>query len=336
MDRDNTGLVRKQLDLSIAKLKPLGQTTRPVKGWLRAIRTGLGMTGVQLARQMGVTPPRVVEMEKSEVEGAISLKVLERAAEAMGCSLVYALIPRAGSLEQALRDQAEAAFAGAARVSGVSFYDRVGDPAGDPVRESAPLDPGETGGLRLSHIATRGELRRWESGSIRAAEAWAFSRKRADLFAGKWIRRLHSRMFGQVWKGAGELRTREAPRDPGRGTPPAEIPARLSALFENADYWAKAKVHPSDEACLRFFHRLAAIRAFDHGSGRHARLMADLVSVRIYGMPRFTWGGPPSDSAGESERLRIYLDALRAADARDFKPLLAFARAPSLPLKITP
>lgn len=331
MDRDNTGQVREQLDLSIAKLKPLGQTARPIKGWLRAIRTGLGMTGVQLARQMGVTPPRVVEMEKSEVEGAISLKVLERAAEAMGCSLVYALIPRAGSLEQALRDQAEAAFSGAALASGISFFDRVGDPAGDPTgdpaRESAPLDPGETGGLRLPHIATRGELRRWESEGIRASEAWAFSRKRADLFSEKWIRRLHSRMFGRVWKGAGDLRTREAPRDPGRGAPPSEIPARLSALFENAAYWAKAKVHPSDEACLRFFHRLAAIRAFDHGSGRHARLMADLVSVSAYGKPRFTWGGPPYGSAGEGERLRIYLEALRAADARDFKPLLAFARS---------
>lgn len=327
MDRDNTGLVREQLDLSIAKLKPLGQTARPVKGWLRAIRTGLGMTGVQLARQMGVTPPRVVEMEKSEVEGAISLKVLERAAEAMGCSLVYALIPRAGSLEQALRDRAEAAFSGAALVSGISFNDPEGGPAGEPAGDSAPLDPGETGGLRLPHIATRGELRRWESQGVRAAEAWAFSRKRADVFAEKWIRRLHSRMFGQIWKGAGELRTREAPRDPGRGAPPAEIPARLSGLFENAAYWAKAKVYPSDEACLRFFHRLAAIRAFDHGSGRHARLMADLVSVLAYGQPRFTWGGPPSGSAGEGERLRIYLEALRAADARDFRPLLAFARS---------
>ena len=319
MDRPKPGLVREQLDHSLAKLKPLGQTARPVKGWLRAIRTGLGMSGVQLARQLGVTPPRVVEMEKSEVEGAISLKVLERAAEAMGCSLVYALIPRAGSLEQTLRDQAKAAFADAALVSGISIS--------DPVRESAPLDPGETGGLRLSHIATRGELRRWEAGSIQAAEAWAFSRKRADLFTEKWIRQLHSRMFGQVWKGAGELRTRDAPREPGRGTPPAEIPARLSALFENAAYWAKAKVYPPDEACARFHHRLASIRAFDKGSGRHARLMADLALVRIYGKPRFTWGGAPSDSAVEGDRIKIYLDALRAADARDFGPLLAFARA---------
>ena len=333
MDRHKPGLVREQLDLSLAKLRPLGQTVRPVKGWLRAIRTGLGMSGVQLARQLGVKPPRVVEMEKNEVDGAITLKVLERAAHAMGCSLVYALIPRAGSLEQTLRDQAKAALADAALVSGISFYDPVGDPIADPAggpirdaaRESAPLGPEETGGLRLSHISTRGELRLWESGNIHAAEAWAFGRRRADLLTEKWILRLHSRMFGQVWKSAGELRVREAARDPGRGAPPMEIPSRLSALLENAAYWAKAKVHPPDEACIRFFHRLAGIRAFDRGSGRHARLMADLALVRIYGKPRFTWGGRPS-GAGEGETIKRYLEAMRAADARDFKPLLAFAR----------
>lgn len=319
MDRLKTGLIREQLDHSLAKLKPLGQTVRPVQGWLRAIRTGLGMSGVQLAGQLGVTPPRVVEMEKSEVEGAISLKVLERAAEAMGCVLVYALIPRAGTLEQTVRDQAKSALAEAALVSGISLS--------GPLRDSAPLNPGETGGLRLPHIATRGELRRWEAGSIHAAEAWAFSRKRADLFTEKWIRRLHSKMFGQVWKGAGGLRTRDAPRDPGRGAPPAEITARLSALFENAAYWVTAKVYPPEEACARLHHRLVSIRAFERGSGRHARLMADLALVRLYGKPRFTWGGLTSDSAEEDDRLKAYLEALRAAEARDFRPLIAFARS---------
>jgi Fic-DOC domain mobile mystery protein B len=222
-------------------------------------------------------------------------------------------------LEQTLRDQAKAAFADAALVSGISFY--------DPARDPAPLGPEETGGLRLSHISTRGELRLWESGNIHAAEAWAFARKRTDLLTEKWILQLHSRMLGQVWKSAGELRSRGATRDPGRGAPPGEIRSRLSALFENAAYWAKAKVHPPDEACIRFFHRLAAIRAFDRGSGRHARLMADLALVRIYGKPRFTWGGRPSGGAGEGETIKRYSEAMRAADARDFKPLLAFARA---------
>lgn len=311
MDLRNPNLAREQLDTALAKLAPLGQSTRPIKGWLRAIRTGLGISGVQMAKQLGVKPPRVVEMEKNEVEGAITLKVLERAAEAMGCSLVYALIPRAGSLEQALRVQAETAFAEASLSSGVTLS--------DPGEASAPLSAGETDGLRLSHIATRGDLERWERGNIAEAEAWAFVRKRLDPLDVKWMLRLHLRMFGRIWKSAGALRA----GDSDRGAPASDIRSRLDALCENAAYWAKAAVYPPDEACMRFFHRLARIRAFDHGSGRHARLMADLLIVRLYGNPRFTWGGP-SASASNHKR---YLEALRAADAREYGPLLAFARS---------
>jgi Fic-DOC domain mobile mystery protein B/predicted DNA-binding mobile mystery protein A len=308
-----THLVREQLDSALAKLAPLGHSSRPIKGWLRAIRTGLGISGVQLAKQLGVKPPRVVEMEKNEVEGAITLKVLERAAEAMGCSLVYALIPRAGSLEQALRDQAKAAFAEAGRSSGVTLS--------DPAAAAEPLTAGETAGLRLSHLATRGDLERWERENIAEAEAWAFTRKRLDPLDGKWMLQLHLRMFGQVWKSAGVLRA----GDSERGAPVPEIRSRLDTLRENAAYWAQTAVHPPDEACIRFFHRLAGIRAFDRGSGRHARLMADLLIVRIYGKQRFTWGGA-SDSASAANH-KIYLEALRAADARDYRPLLAFARS---------
>jgi Fic-DOC domain mobile mystery protein B/predicted DNA-binding mobile mystery protein A len=307
-----THLVREQLDTALAKLAPLGQSTRPIKGWLRAIRTGLGISGVQLAKQLGVKPPRVVEMEKNEVEGAITLKVLERAAEAMGCTLVYALIPRAGSLEQALRDQAEAALAEAGASSGVTLS--------DPAAAAAPLAAGETDGLRLSHLATRGELERWERGNIAEAEAWAFARKRLDPLTVDWMLQLHLRMFGQVWKSAGALRA----GDSERGAPAPEVRSRLDTLCGNAAYWAKAAVYPPDEACIRFFHRLAAIRAFDHGSGRHARLMADLLIVRLYGKQRFTWGGASPSAAANR---KLYLEALRAADARDYRPLLAFARS---------
>ncbi|MEO6095718.1 MAG: mobile mystery protein B [Fibrobacteria bacterium] len=280
---------------------------------MRAIRTGLGISGVQLAKQLGVKPPRVVEMEKNEVEGAITMKVLERAAEAMGCTLVYALIPRAGSLEQALRDQAKAAFAEAGMGSGVTLS--------DPEAATEPLTAGETDGLRLSHLATRGDLERWERENIAEAEAWAFTRKRLDPLEGKWMLQLHMRMFGHVWKSAGILRI----SDSGRGAPASEIPSLLVTLCGNVAYWAKAGVYPPDEACIRFFHRLSGIRAFDRGSGRHARLMADVLIVRLYGKQRFTWGGTSASSSAANRKR--YLEALRSADARDYRLLLDFARS---------
>jgi predicted DNA-binding mobile mystery protein A len=83
-----------QLDRRFADLRPLASAAvRPTRGWIRAIRDGLGMTTAQLARRMGVQQPRITELEKGEASGRITIQSLERAAEAMGCRLVYALVP---------------------------------------------------------------------------------------------------------------------------------------------------------------------------------------------------------------------------------------------------
>jgi predicted DNA-binding mobile mystery protein A len=95
----------KHLDRKLAKAKAAQEFTRPPRGWLRAIRDALGMTTSQLAKRLGVSQPTVMEMEKSEQRGAITLDTLERAARALDCKLVYALVP-AGSLEQTLKERA--------------------------------------------------------------------------------------------------------------------------------------------------------------------------------------------------------------------------------------
>ena len=65
----------------------------PVKGWIKAIRDSLGMTAAQLANRMGISQSTLTAMEKAEARGAIQLSSLRRAAEAMNCTLVYALVP---------------------------------------------------------------------------------------------------------------------------------------------------------------------------------------------------------------------------------------------------
>ena len=52
------------------------------------------MTTTQLARRIGVGQSRAVDIEKSEVSGSLTLDSLERAARALDCVLVYALVPR--------------------------------------------------------------------------------------------------------------------------------------------------------------------------------------------------------------------------------------------------
>ncbi len=85
---------RRQLDKRLKSLKNNDSFARPPRGWIKAIREALGMTTAQLARRLGVSQPRAVAIEKAEAGSAITLDTLERAARALDCHLVYALVPR--------------------------------------------------------------------------------------------------------------------------------------------------------------------------------------------------------------------------------------------------
>ena len=99
-------LARRHLDRRLDGFRPLrAQMTAPAKGWIRALREGLGMTASQLARRLGVTQATLSALEASEARGAIQLSTLRRAAEAMNCRLVYALVPDE-PLEKIVQDRA--------------------------------------------------------------------------------------------------------------------------------------------------------------------------------------------------------------------------------------
>ena len=98
-----------QLDRKLAALRPFLSTLHPERGWLRAIRQALGMTTAQLAKRLDVSQPRIVEIEKGEADRTITLKSLERAAEALGCRVVYVLLPERPLAERLDRRALEAA-----------------------------------------------------------------------------------------------------------------------------------------------------------------------------------------------------------------------------------
>ncbi len=98
-------LARHQLDETLNLLRPLTRIPRPGRGWVRAIRETLGMTGEQLARRLGTNKQRVSRIEQDEAKGKLTLTTLRRVAEALDCSVVYALVPRQ-SLEQTIQQQA--------------------------------------------------------------------------------------------------------------------------------------------------------------------------------------------------------------------------------------
>jgi predicted DNA-binding mobile mystery protein A len=98
---------RLQLDKRLARMEPPKHFTPPVQGWIGAIRKALGMTSQQLATRMGIKQSTMVKIERSEVSDTIQLATLRRAAEALDCSLIYALIPKQ-PLETTVRDRARA------------------------------------------------------------------------------------------------------------------------------------------------------------------------------------------------------------------------------------
>jgi predicted DNA-binding mobile mystery protein A len=101
-------IARKSLDKRLSSLANREAFAHPTRGWIKAIREALGMTTAQLAKRLGVAQPTVVGLEGAEASKAISLKTLERAARALDCTLVYALVPRK-SLESLVQERAHQA-----------------------------------------------------------------------------------------------------------------------------------------------------------------------------------------------------------------------------------
>jgi predicted DNA-binding mobile mystery protein A len=97
---------RSQLDERFRELGPK-RYAPPVRGWIKALREALGMSTAQLAKRLVIKQPSLVALEQSEAKGTIELATLRRVAEALDCTLVYALVPNK-PLETTIRDRARA------------------------------------------------------------------------------------------------------------------------------------------------------------------------------------------------------------------------------------
>ena len=184
---------------------------------------------------------------------------------------------------------------------------------------ATPLDADELASLIPGHITTQGELNEWEQANIVQGDQWARKQRKAIL-DDAFVRQLHKQMFGETWRWAGEFR--KSKKNIGIDWP--KISVELRKLLDDVHYQIEHPSCPPDEIAVRFHHRLVAIHPFHNGNGRHARLMADLLVERL-GQPRFTWGSRSLVDAGETRQ--AYIAALQAADARDYQPLIAFARS---------
>ena len=104
-------LQRRQLDAKLRRAASLRTVETPKRGWIRAIRTALGMSSAQLGKRLGMSSQGALDLERREARGTITVASLRKAAEALNCELVVALVPRT-SLEETVREHARTRAAG--------------------------------------------------------------------------------------------------------------------------------------------------------------------------------------------------------------------------------
>jgi len=151
-----------------------------------------------------------------------------------------------------------------------------------------PLDEDEKEDLLINSISTRAELDEFEQKNIEDAIQWSLTRKfkAAQILSESFIKDLHKRMYGSVWKWAGQYRK----TNKNIGVDKLEISTTLRSLIDDAKYWLENSVYEPDEFAIRFKHRLVSIHCFPNGNGRHSRMIADIIIEKIYKQPVFSWG----------------------------------------------
>lgn len=87
-------------------VQPADRLVLPPQGWISTVRSALGMSGAQVARRLGSTRAWISRTEKAESSGSVTLKTMQRMAEAMGCRFVYAIVPVNGGVEDLILTQA--------------------------------------------------------------------------------------------------------------------------------------------------------------------------------------------------------------------------------------
>jgi predicted DNA-binding mobile mystery protein A len=93
MAQEFARLKRKQVEELVRPFRRVARAQAPRGGWVRAIREGLGMSAQQLGTRVRVKRQTIENLERSEANGKITLDSLNRVAKALGCRVVYALVP---------------------------------------------------------------------------------------------------------------------------------------------------------------------------------------------------------------------------------------------------
>ncbi|MEL7124333.1 MAG: mobile mystery protein B [Bacteroidota bacterium] len=186
-----------------------------------------------------------------------------------------------------------------------------------------PLDEEEKEGLKIKSITTQGELDEFEQLNIEKAVEWTIrsNLKLEKILTEKFVKDFHKRMYGDVWKWAGEFRKSEK----NLGIKWTQIGIELKNLLDDTKYWIENNTYSPAEIAIRFKHRIVSIHCFPNGNGRHSRMMADIIMESIFDKEIFTWH--QSNMVRTDEIRKAYINSLKAADNGNINPLIEFAES---------
>jgi len=187
---------------------------------------------------------------------------------------------------------------------------------------STPLTNDELQQLKIKSIITQGELNEYEQLNINEALRWLVFQKVTiqKIMNFTFIKKLHKKMFGDVWVWSGEFRKTEK----NIGVDPIFITTQLKNLLEDTLAQINYKSYSPREIAVRFHHRLVWIHPFVNGNGRHARVMTDLL-LQAMNQEAFSWGQHGlTQYKDHTQNRKEYIQALREADKGIMESLIKF------------
>jgi len=190
------------------------------------------------------------------------------------------------------------------------------------IEGQTPIEEEEKEGLLIKTISTRGELDEFEQVNIQEAIEWSMKRRftMEQILTESFILLVHKKMFGSVWKWAGEKRK----TNKNIGVDKTQVTVEIRKLIDDCRFWIENNTFQPDEIAIRFSHRLVKIHVFPNGNGRHSRLIADILISNVFDKPVFSWGHSGLSKKGSVRK--DYLNAIFQADYDDYDSLLKFAR----------
>ena len=134
------------------------------------------------------------------------------------------------------------------------------------------LSPSEKKGLRLKHISNMKELDQAEQMNINEGLLWLSEQTTDSCLSESYFKKLHKKLFGEVWRWAGEYRH----SNKNIGIDHWKVPRAMKTFTQNADYWLEHNTYPEwTEFLAHFHHKLVYIHPFPNGNGRFSRILTN-------------------------------------------------------------